>query len=489
MRIKFLSVIVSFLLVSFAITSCLDNNEATGDYSTDATIHAFAIDTIFGENYAFTIDQIKGQIYNMDSLPVGSDTIIDRVLIKTLNTNSGIVTMLNKTGEDSVINIADSMDLRKPIDVKVWSAEGYVLLSQGASKLEYEKFVKNYRIEVRVHQQDPDTLNWGSLKDEKPIATSFSEGTITGKQKAVILKTETTEDIFVYSKNSNNALIAYKASVKNGSSWQSVGVVTGFPSTAFVDLSSILTFGNRFYAVASGEVYFSENGVDWELNQPLNQDGYSVHTLLAAYPAPKSPSTIDITTGIAAVLTYDLPDAAGTRTCFAITNDNATEWKLGKEVPEGFPNYDISSTVYINDIGVQGAMLMGSDKKRAEEEVKKPIIPWGSYDGQSWADLSTINAFCPILPQPSILYYGDDFYAFGNDFNAFYTSENAIAWYETGKKFYFPAGLKARTGSNYSMVVDSKNFIWIICSKSSTGDDDVWRARLNKLGFVNTITQ
>ena len=56
MRIKFLSVIVSFFLVSFAVTSCLDTEEI--EYSPDATIHAFALDTIHGVNYKFTIDQL-----------------------------------------------------------------------------------------------------------------------------------------------------------------------------------------------------------------------------------------------------------------------------------------------------------------------------------------------------------------------------------------------------------------------------------------------
>ena len=55
MRIKFLSVIVRFFLVSFAETSSLDTEEI--EYSPDATIHAFALDTVHGVYYKFTIDQ------------------------------------------------------------------------------------------------------------------------------------------------------------------------------------------------------------------------------------------------------------------------------------------------------------------------------------------------------------------------------------------------------------------------------------------------
>ena len=78
MRLKFLSIIVSFLIVSVAVSSCLgsDNNY---EFSTDATIHAFQLDTIYGKTYKFEIDQIQRIIYNRDSLPMSADTIIDRI--------------------------------------------------------------------------------------------------------------------------------------------------------------------------------------------------------------------------------------------------------------------------------------------------------------------------------------------------------------------------------------------------------------------------
>ena len=83
MRIKFLSFIASFFMVSFVITSCLDDDNNI-EYSPDATIHAFELDTTGLGKYKFTIDQLKSEIYNEDSLPVHADTIIDKILIKTL---------------------------------------------------------------------------------------------------------------------------------------------------------------------------------------------------------------------------------------------------------------------------------------------------------------------------------------------------------------------------------------------------------------------
>ena len=122
MKIKFLSFIASFFMVSFVITSCLDDDNNI-EYSPDATIHAFALDTAGLGSYKFTIDQLSREIYNEDSLPVHADTIIDKILIKTLTTASGVVTMKDKSGNDSVININDSIDLREPLTIKVWSTE------------------------------------------------------------------------------------------------------------------------------------------------------------------------------------------------------------------------------------------------------------------------------------------------------------------------------------------------------------------------------
>ena len=196
-------------MVSFVITSCLDDDNNI-EYSPDATIHAFALDTIggYGVNYKFTIDQIKGLIYNEDSLPVHADTIINKILIKTLTTASGVVTMPNKEGQDSLINISDSIDLTKYINAP--DKNDYLKLKVWTQDLQSNK---EYRLSVRVHYLDPDTLNWGNGKDEKPVAftKNFSNGNITGKQRAVILD----NNILVYYM-SGNVLNAYKTTVSDG---------------------------------------------------------------------------------------------------------------------------------------------------------------------------------------------------------------------------------------------------------------------------------
>ena len=110
-------------------------------------------------------------------------------------------------------------------------------------------------------------------------------------------------------------------------------------------------------------------------------------------------------------------------------------------------------------------------------------------EGQEWAALSTESSYtCPILQDPSIMYYGDAFYIFGKDFKTFYKSVNGIVWNAVESMFMFPeqaASESSATGgfrgweSDYSMVVDKNNFIWIMRSQPN----EVWRGRLNRLGF------
>lgn len=200
MKIKFLSFIASFFMVSFVITSCLDDDNNI-EYSPDATIHAFALDTAGLGSYKFTIDQLSREIYNEDSLPVHADTIIDKILIKTLTTASGVVTMKDKSGNDSVININDSIDLREPLIIKVWSTEALAGVSPNQTK--------EYTIKVNVHRHDPDSLRWN-------YCGNIDEANLTGEQKSVALE----NDILTYSVV-NGSLMVYRAQISNTMNWSS----------------------------------------------------------------------------------------------------------------------------------------------------------------------------------------------------------------------------------------------------------------------------
>ena len=241
--------------------------------------------------------------------------------------------MLSKEGKDSIININDSIDLTKYInaphenkylELKVWTQD---LLNN-----------KKYKLSVRVHHQDPDSLNWGNKKNEepKPIASDFSEGQVTGKQKAVILN----QELLVYS-IANNALIAYKTSITDGKAWEQLSSISGLPPTITeLSLSSIIEYNGNLYMVVDNRIYCSHNGKEWILHKLLNRNNFKFATLLTGIQP--DPQNVNIkNAGISAIASID----NGLSYQFCMTDEDANLWRIGETLPADFPTRNISSTV------------------------------------------------------------------------------------------------------------------------------------------------
>ena len=495
MKIKFLSFIASFFMVSFVITSCLDDDNNI-EYSPDATIHAFALDTAGLGSYKFTIDQLSREIYNEDSLPVHADTIIDKILIKTLTTASGVVTMKDKSGNDSVININDSIDLREDLTIKVWSTEALAGISPNQTK--------EYTIKVRVHQHDPDSLRWKYINE--------IDNQITGEQKSIILGSE----VLTYSVVGNE-LRVYKNSLTNfgnGVSQETVGLPEGQLPT------SIVTFQfNRsitmLYATSAGDghVYESADGINWGKSSMF---GEGVELLLAT-----------LTNNDISRICYTKKGADNQRYFYYQTNDipqeTLDEAENGGKVPANFPTKNISYTVYESATNIKSVLLVGDTETAtlADDSELETTIVW-AYDGSKWVEFSTTSsvAYCPKYTQPSIIYYNDLVYIFGQNFSSIYVSNQGLFWRKANSKFAFPHRDWSKGGTpnpsvdpefrgktNYSMVLDpTTQNLWIIFSKGSASfeeevekaestkstttetrtynhDSEVWRGRLNQLWF------
>lgn len=449
MRIKFLSVIAGFFITSVVTTSCLDN-ESEISYSPDATIHAFELDPVYRVNYKFTIDQLKGEIYNVDSMPMHADTIIDRILIKKFVTASNIITIKSHDGKrDSLLNINDSLDFRKtmkdPMKITVWAPD--------------MQNKKEYKISVRVHLQDPDSLNWG----KGPMAAS----PITGKQKMVILK----DQILLFSEN-NEAI--YTSAITDGHSWNNLPIA-GMPAN--FKLSSLTSFAQRLYVVTQeGKVYKSnEQGTAWSEDSGLSQQ--KVTSLIAAFPTEYNGVSHE-SAGLVGII-----EDGGTLK-FNKTNASGSQWDQtpGSEVDAYFPIDLFSSASYLTKTGILNVALVGETKKGLENDTT--TIVWTSDNGKAWYPL-TIDSrkSCPKLEQPSIMSYNKGFYLFGKGFETFYRSSTLLEWTVLSEKFLFPQWSVASKSAtaDYAMTIDKDNFIWIT---SGTPIGSVWRGRLNKLGFL-----
>ncbi|WP_289119318.1 DUF6242 domain-containing protein [uncultured Bacteroides sp.] len=451
MRIKFLSVIASFLIVSFALSSCLDSDD-NYEFSSDATIHAFGIDTIHGKHYKFTIDQLKRLIYNRDSLPVGSDTIIDRILIDTMDV-TGWITSGSPT--DTVFVMSDSVDLRPAMN----NDAGMLFKAHAADGIT----IREYKLKINVHLQDPDSLVWTDMQKRGNV---FSNTINLGQQKAVVLG----DELFVYTSNTS----AYRTSTAPDEyNWSEINV-SNLPSD--VKLTSAVEYNDALYMVTkSKKVFSSTDGAAWTEVTTL---GDNVIVLINGFS--------DRLSGIVEI---------NGKQYFNICKDgknweaeNTADNLILEEVPAGFPTENISTTQTRTGNGVEKVILVGMPPVSEKE-----TIPWFSLDGEGWASLqNTIyDTDCPKMNDPAIMYYGGMFYCFGGEMDAIYSSITGIAWGKTEKKFLLPAAFKGK--GSYSIIVqptkdttvapeDKRDFIWVIFGGNGT-KNEVWRGRLNRLGF------
>ena len=443
--------IVGFLLVSIAMSSCLDSDDTALVYSSDATIHAFSLDTIHGVDYKFEIDQLNNLIYNLDSLPVDADTLIDSIRVDQLSVMLGVMSGDTTFAADVYHNLLPAMNATGTNGVKleVYAPDG------GATR--------TYTLQIRVHRQIPDSLTW-VLMDT--VAHVFSETVNDGEQKAVAWGGE----VLLYV----SPTTLYRTSGEPGHYGWNQAVVTGLPAEA--DVTTVMEFADRLYMLAGGDVYVSADGMAWEKSDGLSGN---VQALVASLPANE-------VTGRAAGLVGIRQDEAGARS-FCLTNDGQA-WVPGNEVPEGFPTRKIMAVNYTTGGGASQAMVMGMPSAKAGK-----TIPWFSTDGLSWASLETnvTGVSCPGLDNPVLLHYGGLFYAFGGDMGSVYESVVGIAWQQKEQMFLLPSAFAGKT--SYTVVVDptpadavraadKRDFIWVIFGGNGQ-PNEVWRGRLNRLGF------
>lgn len=96
--------------------------------------------------YPFSIDQINNVAYNLDSLPVG--TRADKIIFSNFTVNGGSFTLKTLNGgKDTLYAVADTLDFSQgPREFNLYGADG-------TSR-------RTYRVEVRIHQQKPDSVTW-----------------------------------------------------------------------------------------------------------------------------------------------------------------------------------------------------------------------------------------------------------------------------------------------------------------------------------------
>lgn len=450
MRQKFLSVIVSFICLSVGISACMDDEE-TYAYSTDGSIRAFGLDTIHGRHYKFTIDQVQRLIYNKDSLPLGADTILDRIIIDTLSC-TGWVT--SGSPQDTILNTTDSLDLRPAINAT--GSDGIKLNSHAADGTSYI-----YTLQIRVHRQDPDSMSWSRLSDHDPLTLT----TPAEELKSILFNNE----LLLYT----SAGELYRHPADPLSQGWSASSIEGLPQNAL--LNSMLCFHSTLYAATSdGDIYRSEDGSNWRIDDSLSG---GIVNLVAIFPAN------DVTYMAETLVAIHTAESGERR---FVTTSDGMQWTIGEPVDDRFPTLSLSYTATTTANGVGKVMVVG----RTTEEEPTSLIPWFSLTADDWASLSnSSDSSLPPYTQPFLTHYAGLFCCTGGDLTTLYTSQTGIVWEESEKKFRLPdelAGQAPYTLLNDPTVLkdEKRDYLWAITAQGTTCT--VWRGRLNRLGFAST---
>lgn len=367
--------------------SCLSSGYNDVTLYDDAVITAFTLGNIncydstgtkttyTGSTYTFHIDQLKREIYNTDSLPVGTDA--KHVLCNITTRNSGLIIIQSLTSDSLFYySSTDSIDFSEPRDFYIYATDG--------------TGVSHYTIKVNVHQQNADDFVWQRSDADAAAAAD------TGNTLPDVVLPEGIKQLIgrctseLYALSDDNRLMVSR---DNGASWdedliddngdklpvQDLALIS-YPQDYADSTDYVLLVGNR-----SVDEYPQESvAMVWRKTVDYSSNG------------PKKPWTY-------------------------IERDDTYKYMLPRMQNIALARYN-ESVLAIGGAGIGGAV----------------VTPWTTI----WQ-----------------------------------SRDNGITWKEN-KLYKMPQGFD-NSATQVRFFSDDENFLWLV----SSGTDQVWRGRLNRLGW------
>lgn len=443
------------------LSSCLGSDDMQYEPSRDCQILSFSLsnDSIPElKNVVFTIDQVTGKIFNIDSMPYG--TKLDEKVICTVKLASTVYTcqvMQEATGDTIYWNLEDSLDFSKPVKFvnTLWDGET----------------TKAYLAQVNIHQVVPDSMVWGIYKE------GIADGAVK-EEKVVVFGEDNDESYYMYAQpvNASEGYRLYRSAVADGKNWTKL-TVAGLPAGE-VRLSQLTAYEDAFYAVTTkGALYRSADGQDWALveNAPV------IKALLGTIDvkddftgAGKQPSALSAVLDKNGTLVYG---------CM----NSTMEWSEGSLLNEGFPLTGFGSLSYNSMFRARLLVVAGRDKDN-----KLTNTAWSTEDGRIWAKL-TDDEVAPFDKQEgvAVVEYDDKMFMLsgineaGKASSAIYLSrDGGVNWSISDTLVVMPQGFKPRGFS--SIHVDKNNYMYLFGGKETNRSNvlnQIWRGRINRLGF------
>ena len=431
-------------ITSFSVTTAKQNKYVK---TSDGLRDSLVTTELTLSSYKFYIDQLKGEIYNPDSLPCGVDA--KKLLCSLSSQNSGVVAIKSATSDSlKYFSTTDSTDFTIERELQVVSNSGQA--------------VRKYKVHVNVHKEWPDSFAWHATADCQALIGLTAIRTVAVANGLLLFGTDGNET---------------KVFANNGTSWKACTTNRTLAADAY---KGVVVKDGYAYMSDGGDIVRSADGANWTAT--------GTSTDIARLVAASSfriygyngngqimESTDDGTSWTQAqtdeALTL-LPTAETAYTCSAISGYKQTERVLL--------------------IGTRDATTYPDDKNLT---IWYKIDEGAEYsENQPWAynDVSATNKYAaPMLSNISAVPYDGCIYVLGKktDTNepALYKSvDNGLTW-NTDTTVTLPADLALNSTLShgiYALTVDKNNSLWIVNARNGK----TWRGRINRLGWKKEQT-
>jgi hypothetical protein len=384
---------------------------------------------VTGSLYPLSIDQVGQRIYNIDSLPVGTD--LSRVVFSSFSTSGVAAIRSLATDEDTVFTMTDSTDCSVERLLTVYAYDGVS--------------TRTYRLQLNAHKEAADTFRW-----QRTLTHSTDVLALTAGQHV----TGTANGPLIYGKSGGNAVVL--SGGENGGSWATQTLPGGFATTSVI--------ANRqrdtFYALIDGAPAVSSDGISWKT---VDTD-FRPDALIAA--------------GTSVVTA--LKDGT-----YRSSYDGGVTWKEDNvDEPRQLAVSDLRGTVVpsIVDDQLEDLVVVGRTADGTMAVWRRTIDLSGNEDFD-WYYLPAMSGDylqCPDLATPSLFTYDGMTLLTGNEASgpaAIYASrDNGRTWMSGYLK-----ALPLSTDESHHIVADADGaqYVWVL--DAATGD--LWRGRYNRLGW------
>lgn len=454
------------LSAAFLFSSCLKDDEEEVTLYDDTAITSFGVSTAkvlvhttssTGEDstyyststlssYPFSIDQLNNEIFNVDSLPYGTD--VTKALVSYSTMNNGLAYIENLAGDSlKYLSTSDSLDFSTARKVRVYASNG-------------STNYRVYQVKVNVHQEDADAFEWKMNAEGNASLAALAALKLVGLGDSVLAFGQ-----------KDGVTVAYATSNTDGATWNDMGLTLAKDA-----YKNVAVKGDTLYVLDGTELKAKAAG------QPLQ----AVATL----------SGIKQLLGATQAEMY----AYATDGALMVSNDNGRTWTADKLDTDAsyLPTDSLSfaSTAFAYADSTDLALLAGSRDAATYADAHamvwtKIVEDTNTKEETEWMYVDfdhDSNYPLPRLKDLVVLPYGGNFIAFGGEgispctamalANVYESRDGGLTW-KANAAYAFPESLKAGATDGLAATVDSNNRIWLV----GRGSGQVWSGRLNYLGW------